>query len=333
MEDKREVRISFDVTGMTCSGCEFKVENKLLAVAGVLKVKANYVNNQVDVAFDPSITNQFSITHGIEELGYEVSEIEAVNQKQSVPSRSKGAILIVGMFILTIVGLIFLMVTLDPDLRRPSPGAGYGVLFLFGLLSPLFCTVAWSINISVCTSYQSERQGTFSKLRPSLLFNLGRVIAITTFGAILGSLGSVIGFAPTANAVVSLIAGVLLVIIGLNMLNLFPALRRLVPRLPKVLGNQADKKMSESGPFIVGLLSVFIPCGPLQAMQLYALGTGSVASGALAMFLYAVGTLPLMVGFGAVSSVMSEKVRRGVLKFGAVLVIIMGVGMLMGALL
>ena len=332
MENKRDVIVSFGVNGMTCSGCEFKIENQLLNAIGVLKVKANYVNHQVDVTFDPSITNRFSIAHTMEELGYQVIEIEAASQHGRSKSKNKSTTMILGIFILIVVGLLLLRTTLDPRLFTPTPGTGYGVLFLFGLISPLFCTVAWSINISVCTAYQSERQRKFSKLRPSLLFNLGRVIAITALGAILGVFGSAIGSAPTANTTVSLIAGVLLVIIGLNMLNLFPTLHQLVPKFPKFLGSKADKKMGESGPFIVGLLSVFIPCGPLQVMQLYALGTGSIASGALAMFLYAVGTLPLMLGFGAVSTIMSEKVRKSVLKIGAALVLLMGIGMLMGAL-
>jgi len=68
-------------------------------------------------------------------------------------------------------------------------------------------------------------------------------------------------------------------------------------------------------------------------MQLHALGTGSLISGALAMFLYAVGTMPLMLGFGVVSTTMSEKVRGYMLKFGAILVMLMGLGMLIGALI
>jgi len=331
MENKRDVIVSFGVNGMTCSGCEFKVEKALLNAVGVLKVKANYVNHQVDVTFDPSITNRFSIAHTMEELGYQVSQIEASNQHGRSKSKNKSTRLIIGIFIILVIALFLLRNYLDPSLITPTPGAEYSVFFLFGLISPLLCAVAWSINITVCTAYQSERQSKFSKLRPSLLFNLGRVIAITALGAILGAFGSVIGFAPMANTTVSLIAGILLVIIGLNMLNLFPTLRQLVPKFPKFFGSKADKKMGESGPFIVGLLSVFIPCGPLQVMQLYALGTGSIASGALAMFLYAVGTLPLMLGFGVVSSIMNEKVRKNVLKFGATLVMLMGIGILMEA--
>ena len=38
------------------------------------------------------------------------------------------------------------------------------------------------------------------------------------------------------------------------------------------------------GPLMVGLLNGLMPCGPLQAVQFYALGTGSATKGALSMF-------------------------------------------------
>ena len=45
----------------------------------------------------------------------------------------------------------------------------------------------------------------------------------------------------------------------------------------------------------VGLLNGSMPCGPLQAMQIYALGT-EACGGALSMFAFSIGTVPLMFG-------------------------------------
>ncbi|NLE24030.1 MAG: heavy metal transporter, partial [Clostridiaceae bacterium] len=71
-----------------------------------------------------------------------------------------------------------------------------------------------------------------------------------------------------------------------------------------------------------------MPCGPLQAMQIYALGTGNFAAGALSMFLFSMGTVPLMFGFGAVSSILSGKFTHKMMKVGAMLVIVLGLLML-----
>ncbi len=79
----------------------------------------------------------------------------------------------------------------------------------------------------------------------------------------------------------------------------------------------------------MGLLNGLMPCGPLQTMQVYALGTGSLLAGALSMFLFSLGTVPLMLGFGAVSSLLSAKFNRWMLRASGALV--MALGLLMFA--
>ena len=83
------------------------------------------------------------------------------------------------------------------------------------------------------------------------------------------------------------------------------------------------------GPFVVGLLNGLMPCGPLQTMQVYALGTGSFMAGALSMFLFSLGTVPLLLGFGAVSAFLSARFNRGMLKASGVLVMALGLVMFM----
>ena len=79
----------------------------------------------------------------------------------------------------------------------------------------------------------------------------------------------------TAKGIVQLGAGLFMVVMGLNMLNLFPWLRSLTPRLPRFLTSRATAAAGSNSPLYVGLLNGLMPCGPLQAMQLYALSTGS----------------------------------------------------------
>jgi len=78
---------------------------------------------------------------------------------------------------------------------------------------------------------------------------------------------------------------------------------------------------------MVGLLNGFMPCGPLQAMQLYALGTGSFLTGALSMFTFSLGTLPLMFAFGAFSSLLSSNFTRQMMKVASILVLVLGLVM------
>ncbi|HYH05194.1 MAG TPA: sulfite exporter TauE/SafE family protein, partial [Bacillota bacterium] len=144
---------------------------------------------------------------------------------------------------------------------------------------------------------------------------------------LVGALGSVLSFSSAAKGTVTIFSGVLMVVFGLNMLNLFPWLRRFQPRLPKFLGKALEAKRGKLGPFGVGLLNGLMPCGPLQTMQMYALGTGSFFGGAAAMFLFSLGTVPLMFGLGAISTILSRKFTGRMLKFSAILVIVLGLVM------
>ena len=62
-------------------------------------------------------------------------------------------------------------------------------------------------------------------------------------------------------------------------------------------------------------------------MQLYALTTGSPALGALSMFLFAIGTVPLMFTFGIVSNLMIGKSREWFHRISAMLVLVLSIVM------
>ncbi|MDD4690526.1 MAG: sulfite exporter TauE/SafE family protein, partial [Eubacteriales bacterium] len=66
------------------------------------------------------------------------------------------------------------------------------------------------------------------------------------------------------------------------------------------------------------------PCGPLQIVQLYGLGTRSVIFGALSMFIFSLGTVPLLFSFGAMNTFINKKNINRILKVSALLVIILG---------
>jgi len=150
-----------------------------------------------------------------------------------------------------------------------------------------------------------------------VLYNLGRVISYTIVGSLVGALGMIITPSGHFKGIVQIVTGIFMVLLGVNMLGLFPFWRRFSLRFP-VLKRQGHS------PFFVGLLNGLMPCAPLQAMQIYALSTGSPLKGALSMFLFSLGTVPLMLGLGALSSVLSKKFRQKIMTIGAVLVTALG---------
>lgn len=343
---------TFLVRGMSCPSCELKIEKVLRKMPGVKDAKASLANSEVKVEYDPEQVKDAAIIEAIAKLGYEAGETEkgsatlqGTAKKWSINQILGIAIIIFALYWVTksTVGFNFL--------PRVDQSMGYGMLFVIGLLTSLHCVaMCGGINLSQCivrsrvTYRPGEHESKFAKLKPSFLYNLGRLTSYTLTGGVVGALGSVISFSGTAKGIVAIIGGVFMVLIGINMLDIFPWLKRFKIGIPKFLGNKIYNAREEAiaggnagedlpkrrigGPFYIGLLNGLMPCGPLQTMQLYALGTGSFLGGATAMFLFSLGTIPLMFSFGALSSFLSGKFTHRMLKVSAVLVIVLGITML-----
>ena len=102
---------------------------------------------------------------------------------------------------------------------------------------------------------------------------------------------------------------------------------------PKFLTKIASKTSEHKGPyktpFFTGLLNgLFLACGPLQAMYLYAAGTGNFFTGAASLAVFGLGTLPVMLGFGSLATVISHTATKRILKVSAIIVLILGLIML-----
>ncbi|QNU68643.1 sulfite exporter TauE/SafE family protein [Ruminiclostridium herbifermentans] len=326
------------IEGMTCTSCERRIESSLKKLMGMENVKAIYSSSNVYVTYDPNLINLNTIIKEIEKLDYNVKNKPRENNSSKISAEAKSkdtnslevsqligiAVIIFALYIIikNTVGFNFI-----PQVEQSM---SYGILFVIGLLTSLHCVaMCGGINLAVCTKFCIGANDTkYGKLKPSILYNAGRIISYTVIGAIVGGIGSVISFSGAAKGIVAIASGVFMVIMGINMLNVFPVLRKLNPRMPKIFTNKLYEGSNKKGPLYIGLLNGLMPCGPLQAMQLYALGTGSIWAGAFSMFLFSLGTLPLMFGFGAITSILSSKFTHRMMKVSAVLVLILGIVML-----
>ncbi len=332
------IRKILQIEGMTCTGCETRIENTLKKLEGIIDVKAIYSSSNVYVTYDLNLINLNKIIESVEKLDYRVKNKPEAKQSSNSPNKkfhSKSDQMGVGQLagIAVIIFALYMIIKNTVGFNfipQVDQSMGYGILFFIGLLTSLHCVaMCGGINLSVCTKYTvSTRESKFGTLKPSVLYNMGRVISYTVVGGIVGAIGSVVSFSGTAKGIVAIASGVFMVIMGLNMLNIFPGLRKINPRMPKIFTRKVHSNSGQHGPLYVGLLNGLMPCGPLQAMQLYALGTGSMWAGALSMFLFSLGTVPLMFGFGAVSSFLSGKFTHKMMKVSAVLVMVLGVIML-----
>ena len=320
MEENIKV-ITLQIKGMTCSNCENHMEEDLLKKEGVIHVSASYNKEMAKITYDMSRISVKDIIASIEESGYQVFD--------EIPKKNWSIfIILAGYLVIRQTGAL----TIFNMFPQANENTSYGMLFIIGLLTSVHCVaMCGGINLSQCmASCETEgkkESGKLGALRPSFLYNLGRVISYTVFGAVVGGIGSVISFTGRVQGIVQVLVGIFMVIMGLNMLNIFPALRKLNPRMPKRFAKKINAKKNSNSPFYVGLLNGLMPCGPLQAMQLYALSTGSLLKGAFSMFLFSLGTVPLLFGIGALSSIISKKSSGKIIRLGAVLVVVLGMSM------
>ncbi|WP_369283618.1 sulfite exporter TauE/SafE family protein [Oscillibacter sp. GMB15532] len=316
------------IDGMSCVNCQNKVEKKLRSTAGVQKADVSYAAGTAAVIYDAEVVSIEELSAIIQKLGYQV--VASRRHGGGNTARSAGLLLIIAALYMLMEHYGFLNLLVPSQLAETN--MEYGMLFVIGLITSVHCVaMCGGINLSQCIpkGEAPEEQSRLSSLRPAFLYNLGRVLSYTAVGFIVGALGSVVTFSPAAQGVLKLIAGGFMVLMGFNMLGIFPALRALTPRMPKRIAQRIDSEKAKSGsPLAVGLLNGLMPCGPLQAMQIYALSTGSAFAGALSMLLFSLGTVPLMFGLGALSAALGRRFTKRVMTVGAVLVAVLGLSML-----
>jgi sulfite exporter TauE/SafE len=173
----------------------------------------------------------------------------------------------------------------------------------------------------MCGGIMLSQSLSTNNVKAPLLYNLGRVISYTVIGGIIGAMGSVLSVSTQVSIIIYIIAGIFMIIHGANTMG-FRVFRGFSFRLPFL--SRCPAQTSNSTPFLVGLLNGFMPCGPLQTMQLFALSTGSMTKGALSMFIFSVGTVPLMLLFGYMANLLSKNTSKKLIKFSGALIMILG---------
>jgi sulfite exporter TauE/SafE/copper chaperone CopZ len=308
--------VKLRISGMTCTNCESRIEKNLRNISGVQSVKTSYSTGEATIVYDTKAISLENIIEVIEKLNYKVRARGDMQAPEAIRIAGMLIIIVALYMLLQHFGILNMLV---PH-QLANAEMAYGMLFIIGLMTSVHClAMCGGINLSQCISHG------FSS---PFMYSLGRVISYTSVGFVVGALGSVIDFSTTMQGMLKLIAGVFMLIMGINLLGIFPWLHKLNTRMPQYIAKRINaEKAKNKSPLIVGLLNGFMPCGPLQAMQLYALSTGSPVKGALSMFLFSLGTVPLTFSFGAFSSMLGQKFTRKAVTVGAILVIVLGMSM------
>lgn len=341
-------KIKLKIKGIHCKSCKILIETEIDALAGVNKVAVNHQTGAAEIEFDDKKITKEKIFAEIKKLNYTAdlpreiplgkrSSFHGVNADEIADNAGDNKKfwtgLLIPIIVFLIVGSYFLLKSFGGFelLAKLNEGnVGYGLIFIIGLLAGFHCVgMCGGLVVAYSASCLKNDKKT-NKFAPHLQYNLGRLISYSVIGAILGGIGSFFGINPIFTGIITVLAGFFMVIIGLSFIKSWPILEKAKVRTPafiaRYLYNQKHSKKSK-GPFLIGILNGFMPCGPLQAMQLYALASGSIERGFLSIFFYALGTIPLMFIFGSTISTLGKNKIDKIIKISGILVILLGLVM------
>ncbi len=322
----------FHVHGMHCNACVLMTENELGNVPNITHVTSNLKNHSVEVTGDFGDKTAEHIVRDLsavlEPHGYSLS-VER-QHKEVVWSDFKTALPIALVFI----AFFILLQKLQIVNLVTSSGVSYGTAFIIGIIASVSTCMAVVGGLVLSMSASFAKEG--DKVRPQVLFHVGRLISFFILGGVIGALGASFQLGATGVFVMSVIVALVLLILGVNLLDIFPSMKRFSVSLPGGLGKRvhALKEMNHTlTPFLVGIATFFLPCGFTQSMQLYSLTTGNFMTGALTMSAFALGTLPVLALLSFSSLGIHKKAQSGVFfKTAGLVVIFFGVFNLANAL-
>lgn len=314
----------FIIKGMHCNSCAKLVEDNLRDKVNDISV--SYSKGRAEIDFDEDKISAKEIEDKIKDLGYEIGELNDKSARIDL-EKSIGWVVVVFSSVLLLYFLYQFLGNFNISLPEIGGQTSLFLLFIVGILTGFHC-------VSMCggfmVSYTAKNAINGHKsFYQHFVYGVSKTISYTIIGALFGLIGSVFFFSPGLRGGIAIFAGIFMIFYSLSMIG-FGFFRKFQFN-PKFLTKVATKKYSGAyfGPMITGLLNgLFIACGPLQALYIYAAGTGSVFQGGLSLMVFGLGTLPVMFGFGGLTNVISSKATKNILKVSAVIVMILGLVML-----
>ncbi|MFQ6613917.1 MAG: sulfite exporter TauE/SafE family protein [Fidelibacterota bacterium] len=205
----------------------------------------------------------------------------------------------------------------------------YSAIFLIGFLSSFSHCYGMCGGFVLAYSVKSAPVSFWRKITPHLLYNGGRLITYTFLGAWFGLLGGSVTYVlKDYQALVFILAGIFMIIVGLDFSGIFStSTLKYLPGLGRYISfvSSLIRTVNYRNLFLYGLVLGFIPCGLVYIAGAQAAATGSPLEGMITMALFGLGTFPALFLLGITSHLIGARLRQRILKIAAVLVIVFGV--------
>ncbi|MEN6442111.1 MAG: sulfite exporter TauE/SafE family protein [Syntrophobacter sp.] len=207
-----------------------------------------------------------------------------------------------------------------------------GSLHCIGMCGPLLLACSLHFRPAAAVAGHRGVAGLSGVLHHHIAFHVGRLTSYGLLGAIVAGLFEsleVQKFSMQYRGGFTLLAGILLLAIGLSILGVLPIPSRIAGlAAPGYLGKRMAVLAGSPGMASkvgLGVAAGFIPCGLTWAMLVTAASTLHPAKGFATMVSFGLGTVPLLLATGVSASFLSRKIRLMGERAAAIAVIIMGI--------
>lgn len=316
-----EKTYTFHVLGMHCKACVFMTEDVLKDMPAISKATTRLGSKTVEITGEfgdktpEEIARELSLA--LKPHGYSLSV-----EKPEVVSNKKDFLFALPIALGFIVAFVLLQKAGIVNLVNSSD-VSYGTAFIIGIIASLSTCMAVVGGVVLSMSASFAHEG--DKWKPQALFHVGRLVSFFLFGGVIGALGANFTLSTSGMFILSLIVGIVMLILGINLLDVFPWAKKFQPSMPKFFSKHAlevTKINHTLTPFLIGIVTFFLPCGFTQSMQIYTLGTGSFLAGAFTMFAFALGTFPVLALISFSSFSIRESNKSGIFFKTAGLIVI-----------
>jgi len=190
-------------------------------------------------------------------------------------------------------------------------------------------------QVELKDAHSTTQRAPFPDWVPVGLFLGTKLITHIIFGFLLGALGSVLTLSLPVQLLFQTLTALFMLATAANLLELHPIFRFVALQPPKFLQRiirTTGKSSTLFAPALLGVLTIFIPCGVTQAMEVNALASGNAVQGALILGAFVLGTFPLFATIGLATSRFTDAWRTRFLRFAAVALVVMGLWGINGVL-
>lgn len=306
---------TISIKGMHCKSCEILIEDELKKIKNIQKINISHQTGLAVIHYKGKI-NQNDLNNAVQNAGYTLGKNDALpflsRNIQDYIDLGIAALIVIFLYFIAKESGIFSLNIIGQNNFKSLP-----VVFVVGLAAGISTCMALVgglvLGVAGRFAQQHENATVSEKFVPHVFFNMGRIASFFVLGGLVGLIGSLFQLSSVGTGAFIILVGGIMAVLGLQLIGIFPRLTTISISLPKVISrlfgvsDKRDNAYSHINTMMLGGLTFFVPCGFTQAVQLYAMTTGSFLQGAMTMFIFALGTAPGLLSLGGATSFIKGK--------------------------